>query len=115
MHPVRHGGWSLFSPFGDDTGVFRIAHEHFSCVDSFVSLSSTMWPLSYARVNSWLNRSRLRMMVSPSVSPSSLNSSTYFTDRQWAMCRISPSPKKPFSMLLQASSNVTLVQRCYWG
>ena len=55
------------------------------------------------------------MMVSPSVSPSSLNSSTYFTDRQWAMCRISPSPKKPFSMLLQASSNVTLVQRCYWG
>src|ERR1039458_8014395 len=43
------------------------------------------------------------MMVSPSDSPSSLNSSTYLTDRQCAMWRISPSPKKPLSMPLQAN------------
>src|SRR5271165_5001323 len=55
------------------------------------------------RVSSWLKRSRLRMMVSPSASPSSLNSSTYLTDRQWAICRVSPSPKKPLSMPLQAN------------
>src|SRR2546425_299406 len=69
-----------------------------------VSFNSRIRPFSKASVNSWLNRSLRRIMVSPISSPSSLNSSTRFTARQWAMCRSSPSPKKPFNIPLQARS-----------
>src|SRR5271166_5270803 len=104
-HPGKRAGWLPSFLCVADKRVCRNVHERFSSpgLASLVSFNSMIWPLSYTRVSSWLNRSRLRMMVSPSASPSSLNSSTYFTDRQWAMCRVSPSPKKPLSMPLHAN------------
>src|SRR5271165_1201131 len=104
-HPGKREGWLPSFLCVADKRVCRNVHERSSSLGlaSLVSFNSMIWPLSYARVSSWLNRSRLRMMVSPSASPSSLNSSTYLTDRQCAMWRVSPSPKKPLSMPLQAN------------
>jgi hypothetical protein len=58
---------------------------------------------SHKPASSWLKRSRLRTIVSPSCSPPAVNSSTYLTERQCAMCLISPSPKTALSVPLQAS------------
>src|SRR6266516_754097 len=78
------------------------------------SFSSRIRPFSNASVSSWLNRSRLRIMVSPASSPSSLNSSTCFTRPPVGyVALVSLSEEAVQHTAAGQQSNVALVQRCY--